>query len=255
MYQYIYDSFLNQQKFSNILTAVENRLTDLGVSGRIDRLSLFKNVREIVSDGIKKGVKTLVVVGNDATLNRVINTISDFNIILGFIPIGPKNKIAKILGIPEGVAATNVLSFRRVEKLDLGQINDWVFLSEVKVLSPQITLKCEESFDVKPEKGSRVSIYNLPAELNLHEQGFLNPQDGLLEVFIEPKAGVNLFKRLSSKAERNSRASVFLLKNLLIKSDTQSAVLVDESKTLNTPAEVKIFPHKLKMIIGKGRVF
>jgi diacylglycerol kinase family enzyme len=252
MYQYIYDSFLNQKKFSSVLTALENRLTDLGVSGRIDRLSLFKNVREIVSDGIRKGIKTLVVVGNDVTLNRVINTISDFNVTLGFIPIGPKNKIAKILGIPEGVTAADVLSFRRVEKLDLGQINDWVFLSEVKIFSPQTILKCEGNFNVKPEKNSHVSIYNLPVESNLH---ISNPQDGLLEIFIKPKAGINFFKKLSSKKEKFSEASVFLLKNLMIKSDARSAVLVDESKTLNTPAEVKIFPHKLKMIIGKERVF
>lgn len=253
MYQYIYDSFLNDSKFSVVLAAVESRVTDLGISGKIDRLSIFKNIREIISDGIKRGTKTLVIVGNDLTLNRVINAVPNFNdITLGFIPIGPKNKIAKILGIPEGVAAVDVLSFRRIEKLDLGQINDSFFLSEIEVLSPRVTLKCNKSFNVLPKEGSRVAIYNLPAKFSLCEQGFLNPQDGLLEVFIESK---NKFKKFPFQIKKNSGDSIFLFKNLLVNGDLKSAVLVDESKIMNMPVEIKVLSRKLKMIIGKERFF
>lgn len=253
MYQYIYDLYLNNPKFSRTLAAIESRLTDLGMTGRIDRLTFFKNVREIVSEGIKNGIKTLVVVGNDATLNRVINAVSDFNITLGFIPVGPKNKIAKILGIPEGPAAVDVLSFRRIENLDLGEINNWFFLSEAEVLSARVTLKCDKNFDIFPEKDSHIAIYNLPANSNLNKQS-ISPQDGVLEVFIEPK-NVNLLKKFSIKEKNNSEVSVFFFKNLLIGGNTQTVILMDGTKTVNTPAEVKIHCHKLKMIIGKKRLF
>ncbi len=253
MYQYIYDSFLNDAKFFAALSAVESRITDLGMNGKIDRLSIFKNVREIISEGTKRGTKTLVVVGNDLTLNRVINAVPNFNdVTLGFIPLGPKNKIAKILGIPEGVAAVDVLSFRRIEKIDLGQINDCFFLSEIEVLSPKVVLRCNKSFNVLPKEGSHVAIYNLPVKLNLREQGFLNPQDGFFEACVEPnlKFGKFLFK-----IKGNCETSVFLFKSLSINGDLKSAVLVDDSKVMNVPVEIKVFPRKLKMIIGKERFF
>ena len=58
MYLYLYDSFLNNPKFGNKLAKIETRLTDLGIGGKISRLSPLKNLEELVSDEIKNGVKS-----------------------------------------------------------------------------------------------------------------------------------------------------------------------------------------------------
>ncbi len=129
MYLYLYDSFLNNKKYSNLLARVETRLTDLGVGGKIYRLSPLRNVQELMADEIRNGTKTVVVVGNDKTLNQVVNIAAQYNIVVGLIPVGPDNNIARILGIPEGEAACTVLSARIIEKIDLGKINNTYFLS------------------------------------------------------------------------------------------------------------------------------
>src|SRR3989344_7026326 len=129
MYLYLYDSFLNNKKFSNTLARIETRLTDLGIGGKICRISPLRNIKELILDEIRNGVKTVVVVGDDKTLNQIVNGVAKYDITVGLIPIGPDNRIAQTLGIPEGQKACDVLAARIIEKIDLGKINETYFLS------------------------------------------------------------------------------------------------------------------------------
>jgi diacylglycerol kinase family enzyme len=252
MYQYIYDSFLNSPRYFKILRVIENRLTDLDIWGRIDRLSLFKDVREVVKDGIAKGAKTIVAVGNDETFNKVINALPNFDVTVGLIPVGPKNKIAKILGIPQEDKACDMLSARRVEKIDLGIINDYKFFSCIEIPQDyclkETALECDKKFYIKVEGKNCIKIYNLPLEDTFLR--FSNPRDGYLEVFINPNFGLiqKFFKRIV-------KSSIFPIRTLFIESKESFPLLVDEVKTINTPAEIKIASQKLKIIVGKDRLF
>ena len=68
MYYYIYDSYLAEKKYESTIARIENRLTDLGINGKINRLSFLKNIHQIIGEEVKRGVKTVVVVGSDETL-------------------------------------------------------------------------------------------------------------------------------------------------------------------------------------------
>jgi diacylglycerol kinase family enzyme len=128
MYLYIYDNFLTEKKYQTQLYRIENRLVDLGIKGRVIRLNILKNMAEVVEDGIKQGVKTVVVIGNDLSFSKIINIIADKDVTLGIIPVDDKSKIAKILGIPPLAAACEILAQRIVKKIDL----EWweiIFLS------------------------------------------------------------------------------------------------------------------------------
>ncbi|EKD32917.1 MAG: hypothetical protein ACD_76C00116G0003, partial [uncultured bacterium] len=48
MYYYVYDDFVQDKRFEKDLQKIENRLTDLGISGKIARLALFKHADELV---------------------------------------------------------------------------------------------------------------------------------------------------------------------------------------------------------------
>jgi diacylglycerol kinase family enzyme len=246
MYQYFYDFFLSEEKYGKILAAVESRLADLGLQGKIERLNLFKDPAELVAEGRKRGVKTVVAVGNDATLNRVLNGLGDTDVTVGCIPIGPQNEISRILGIGEGVAGCDCLANRLTETVDLGNINGQYFLSHVKALSEGVNFRCIGDFCVRPLANHRVEIYNLPA-LGVEA----NPCDGYLEARVRP-AGVPIFgkRRGAEKTE-----SFFPVKRVFLESDDGAEVLVDGMKTINTPAEIKIIPQKLKIIVGKNRIF
>ncbi|KKQ56205.1 MAG: hypothetical protein US74_C0017G0013, partial [Parcubacteria group bacterium GW2011_GWA2_38_13] len=75
MYLYLYDNSLNSNKYHKLLSHIEMRLTDLGIGGKISRLSPLKNLQDLISDEIRFGVKTIVAVGNDETVSMVINNI------------------------------------------------------------------------------------------------------------------------------------------------------------------------------------
>ena len=95
MYSYIYDSFVSQKKYQKLLARVEIRLTDLGISGKIKRLSPLKNLKETIKDEIRGGAKTIVVVGDDSTLGEVINLVAGKNITLALFQLVKTIKLPK----------------------------------------------------------------------------------------------------------------------------------------------------------------
>lgn len=245
MYQYFYDSFLSEEKYGKIMAAVESRLTDLGLQGKVERLNLFKDPGELVADAVKKGVKTVVAVGNGTTLNRVINGIGDADVTVGFIPVGPQGEIAEILGIGEGLAGCDCLANRLTQTIDLGKINGQYFLSNIKAVSDGVHFRCAGDYCVKPLDNHRVEIYNLPA-VGVKA----NPCDGYLEARVR-QAGNRVFKAGGGR----ERESFFPIKKLFLESGGETEIIVDGQKTIATPAEIKIIPRKLKIIVGKNRIF
>ena len=220
MYLYLYDNFLNNPKFSNKLARIETRLTDLGIGGKIARLSPLKNLKELVEDEIRGGVKTVTVVGNDKTLSEVINVVADSKVVIGYIPIGTNNIIAKILGLPSDEAACEVISARKIEKIDLGKINGSYFLGNLKVSQGPVTLECEEKYHVDINKSSlQINICNLRpsfATAENYSRKYFNPQDGMLEALISATTTTKrLFSTFSKKEEKDS---IFSCKKLSIRS-------------------------------------
>ena len=121
---FIYDSFLNQKKYDRLLARVETRITDLGLNGKISRLSPTRNVSETITNELKRGAKTIIAVGNNKTINQIINSLAGSQAPLGIIPIGEDNNdIAKSLGIESIEAACDILSARLLVKIDLGLAN------------------------------------------------------------------------------------------------------------------------------------
>lgn len=257
MYLYLYDSFLNNPKFNNKLAKIETRLTDLGVGGKISRLSPLKNLKELVDDEVKGGVKTIVVVGNDKTLVEVINIIADYKVVLGYIPIGEDNQVAKILGLPAEDKACEIISARKIEKIDLGKINGNYFLGDIKISEGPITLECEEKYQVAVEKPScQINICNLrPAFLttNNYSPAYFNPQDGLLEALI---VVTNPTKKIFSFfSKKIGRDTIFPFKKISVKSKKSIPVVADNQKILKTPVDIEIVPKKIKVIVGRERMF
>lgn len=254
MYLYLYDSFLNNKKYNGLLAKIETRLTDLGIGGKIFRLSPLRNVQELMNDEISSGVKTVVVVGNDKTVTNIINIAAKLKVTLGIIPVGPDNKIAQILGINSAEEATNVLAARKIEKVDLGKINDFYFLSNITITEGQVTIECENKYKVTPQFQNQISICNLRPlfAADWGSSSYFNPQDGLLEILVQPiKSGFgNLFKKSTQR-----KNSVIPFKKLAIRSRDSVPVITDGQKVLKTPVKIEIVPKKLKIIVGKERMF
>lgn len=244
MYCYLYDELIHDnKKYEKEVLRIENRLTDLGIAGKTSRLALFRNAEEMIRDEVGRGVSTVVVLGNDNTVKKILNVLVESDVVIGFIPIGPNNELAKMLGVPYGLDACDVLSARRVERLDVGTINNRRFLTGISISDFNAELMCNEGkYRITPTTKSKLLIRNLDE--------YSNPCDGMLSAEIESiiKAGL-LFKKNVLKK------SVLPFRSLTIRSDKRISVLVDDKKIEGTRFDIGIEPNVLKVIIGKERVF
>lgn len=257
MYYYIYDSFLDKRGYDRTLAKIETRLTDLGINGKIGRLSILRNINELIENGVKKRAKTIVIVGNDKIISRAIHTIAIQNVTLGIIPIGneTENKIARLLGIPPEEHACEILSRRMIKKIDLGRINGSYFLSLVQFRSNKLTIECDKKFNIiSLNKNNYINIHNLDCLTLKRPQLRLfvsNPEDGFLDAIIWPK--LNIISKLLRRSY--SYESIVPIKKIIVRDDKKIPILVDNHKIIKTPAVIEVVPKKLKIIVGKERLF
>lgn len=250
MHVYIYDSFLNHSKYNSLLAKIETRITDLGLNGKICRLGAIKNFNNTIQGEIARGAKTIIAVGNDATVSQVVNALAGSEVPLGIIPIGKENNlIASALGIDIDLTACDVLSARRVEQLDLGEVNGLYFLTEASITTDQTMVEINQDYTIEILEPGEVKIVNLPLNrLDLPEAAKFNPQDKHLELYIKTSAPKKLLKKGAAGQ------SVFSFKRLSIQNN-QHSLLLDNLTELQLPATVSISNFTINVIVGKNRNF
>src|SRR5687768_4061612 len=262
MYYYLYDSFLADKKYERVLAAVETRLTDLGISGKIGRLTAFTNARGLIRDEVRRGVQTIVVVGNDQTVAKVVGGIDDAKLTLGFIPVGTPTSIARSLGIPDGVEACDILSKRVTQKIDLGMVNGHLFLSQVRMPGANVTIEGEGKFRITSlAQDCDVVVSNLritersdAPEGGAAPAGYTvgDPMDGWLDALITPRQGafMGMFRRAGEGAR-----PVIPMRRLSVTSEEPIAVEAYGRQFSHNVVSIEIVPDRLKVITGRERVF
>lgn len=246
MYLYIYDSFLNDKKYTDLLIKIEKRITDLGIKGRVAKLSILKNMKELITDGVKEGVKTVVVIGNNQTFAKVINIVADLDVVLGLIPV-EKSKIATILGIPPKINACDILASRIIKKIDLGKINNQYFIHSAEINNSEVVIEYN-SFKVQPAtKENQITFYNF-ADVNSPNS---SPIDGLLEAVITPVKS----NFLGKKKSLGDTVLPFNKIKVTSQEEEQISILTDEQIIMKTPARISVSPEKLNIIVGPERNF
>ncbi|MBI2410638.1 MAG: hypothetical protein HYV32_01930 [Candidatus Kerfeldbacteria bacterium] len=254
MYFYFYDKFIQDQKYQAALNKMETRLIDLGINGRIEKLSIFKNAKELIEDSIKHGAQTIVAVGNDKTFATLVNIIAPFNVALGFIPFDPDSRFAQALGMPIGEEACSVISRRRYTTLDVGKIGTQYFLGSVRVIhnGTHLSMRCDRSYSIQStNQMNEVRILNMGDIVGAPELELADAADGRLTIIVEPLIAKKLlpFGRASKKRE-----SLFLAQHVDVQSTGDAVTLsVDGIATVNTPCTVEIIPQGIKVIVGPNR--
>ncbi|PIR13846.1 hypothetical protein COV49_00820 [Candidatus Falkowbacteria bacterium CG11_big_fil_rev_8_21_14_0_20_39_10] len=265
MHVYIYDDFVNKKKYDKLLAQVEIRVTDLGLGGKIIRLDVMKNIQEAVAGEIKRGAKTIIAVGNDQTVSKIINVMASLKsgqlygtkTCLAVIPVGESdNLIARALGINDSEDACNTLSSRRIEEVYLGQVQSdsqggqkgfAYFLTQAKIKSQGTTLDINKDCSLEIMESGQIQVINLSVFEQLPENIQASPQDKTLELFIETKkSSFNIKPALNQ--------SFFSIKKLTVL-NPKAPLLLDNSLAVPTPAEITVAEKKLSIIVGKGRRF
>lgn len=258
MFFYFYDSFVSDKKHEDELNKAENRLIELGINGRIEKLSVLKNAKELIEDGIKKGAHTVVAVGDDATLIRVINIVADKDVKVGFIPMKSGCKFAKIIGINDPLEACNIISKRLVKKINLGKANQNYFISSLCIPEVEdIKIECDGKYKISlRELSNKLCIYNLGDFLETKTQNgwkVFTSKASYLNVVVSPENAKGLGGLL--KKSNDGKESVFPAKKIKIESSGKSLpVVLDNQTTIKTPITVSIKPKKVELIVGKERM-
>ncbi len=247
MYLYIYDEFIQDKKFLRDIALVENRLTDLGIAGKIIRMALFRQAGEQVRDEARRGASTVVVVGNDRTVCQVLDAVVDVDLPLGIIPLGPGNRLAQMIGIPEGVAACDVISARNVERIDTGLINNKRFLAGIRLDHPNVTLTCEDQYRVLTGEDGLIEIRNLIPVDSETFSDMGNPCDGMLDARIEVSSGGFFGKRVHATKLPVRFATIETAENV--------SVSCDGVPLQGKRFEIRVDPLTLKVITGRTRMF
>jgi diacylglycerol kinase family enzyme len=249
MYHYIYESFLTDPKYAKQLSAIENRLTDLGIYGSVHRLALFKTMKGTVTDAVRRGAKTVVVVGDNASVAKAIDAVAEFpNVTFGIVPVGDKNnEIAGLLGIGDALGACDILSARLIEELDLGKVNNRHFLTTLRV-GGSATAECDGRYTVSPVGKGEICVSNL-------DSGAVggDPRDGRFETTVAGKAQ-GFFRRFSS-ANAGAGMSIFPTEKVVLR-PTENGPLkayADGQEISEAELRVEILPKRLKVIVGKAR--
>ncbi len=244
MYSYIYDDFLQDRRHERDLTLLETRLTDLGIMGKITRLALFRDSLEVIKDEIEAGVGTVVAVGNDRTLRKVIEAAKVTRAVIGYIPLGQKNILADLLGIPSGVAACDILSARLVQDIDLGEINSRRFLHTAQTEGSGLVISCDDSYTMTVPGRVSLEIRNLAFP---DETGKTNPTDGKLTLILK-HTKFSFFRR-------KSEYSKIHIKKARLYAERHLRMFIDGEELQAKEFDIRAIPGRLRLITGKGRQF
>lgn len=253
MYIYLYDNYLRGRKYDAVMSAIETRLTDFGIAGKIIRLQHLTNAEAVINEEVRRGATTIVIVGNDKTFGSVLSRAAVCDVPFGFLPVGADNSIAQVLGIPIGVESCDVLSRRRKVKLDIGWFNNRYFISRLHITPGDITVEYDEKFRVSSTLGKiELVVCNLQPYIwksKGSEDVFVHPQDGKLEAFLRPIIGKGIIK------QKYDEPSIFPFEEMVVSSRKPFTVEADGKISKETKITIKLAKSKIEMIVGRERRF
>lgn len=249
-FAYIYDEFLSDRRYERTVAQFETGLGQRGMEGKIVRLAMFRNTREMVDDLARQGVKNIIIVGNDTTLSKLMWFLPDIDITFGYAPLDQPAHIGELLGIPVGPSCVDVLAARLVETLDVGRIDDRYFLTEVALPVTVASLEIEGQYRLQAIGGGAIAIRNLGAPTQ-EGAASADPKDGWLEGVIQKKLdakGMRGWMRSKELSETKIR-----FKQGKIISQEPIDVFVDGHALNGFTFNLSIVPKKIRLITGRQR--
>jgi diacylglycerol kinase family enzyme len=282
MYFYIIDpQKINQKHFERVQNQLYSCVSELRISGEFSRVTALRSINQLVDTAFLREATTIVAVGFDSTVQDVINALGDKEMAIGYVPLQP-SELSDILGITDVESACKNLAQRRVESLNLGEINGQYFFTNIGIGLNLETIKPNSIFDFtkfsqaanlqpKPINLEVDGLYKASFEVTVGAiinsravrgkgSGIADPTDDLLDVLLLPKiSSMDAWKYrnelAAAKLENIPGTAVMHGRKILITS-TSDLPLYSGAKILaKAPATVEISQRKVKMIVGKDRTF
>jgi diacylglycerol kinase (ATP) len=116
----------------------------------------FQLARPASVDAMKEAIRTrgpgfdaIVIAGGDGTVNTAAGAVAEIDRPMGILPFGTANDLAHTLGVPiSPTAAADVIVAGHSRRIDLGHVNDQVFLNAASLGLP-VTVAQSQDPDLK----------------------------------------------------------------------------------------------------------
>ena len=134
MYYYIFETPKNTT-WRTYVDKIQQISREFSITGEISFTSPARTAQELVQIGITKRYSTIVAVGSDTHINRIINQLvnnpPDIPIALGIISTDPSMMLYEKWGFKKPEEACEMLKYRKLERFDVGFIepNHYFFTS------------------------------------------------------------------------------------------------------------------------------
>lgn len=242
---------------------------------------------ELADEASTKNFDVIIAAGGDGTINEVATKVLKHNKILGILPLGSGNGLARFLNISKNLRyALSIINNFKIDEIDTAEFNKKCFfnlagmgfdahLSSVfskdkkRGLSGYIKLGFKEVFNYKAQtynlnidgteytrKAFAISIANSSQYGNdVYIAPNASVKDGLLDIcIIKPFPIIKLpvlgYVMLRGKAESSDMIEIIKGKNIKIIRETAGAVHVDgEPLQMGVEIEAAINPLSLKVIV------
>ncbi|NIV92321.1 YegS/Rv2252/BmrU family lipid kinase [candidate division KSB1 bacterium] len=273
-----------------MIDSIKSFFSDIGSNYELCFTSRRGEGLEFAQNAVEEKVDAVIVVGGDGTINEVGSALVNTDVVIGIIPCGSGNGLARTLGIPaEAVAACKLVMNGQIVSIDVGKVNDGFFFLVAGVGFDALVGK---KFDEMPTRGPLPYFYlsvkefltYKPEEIAIHfderslqvrpfviavangqqygNNALIAPgaklNDGLLDLCIVhrlsvlqlPEALPKLFK---GKIESYSDAEFHKTQNLVIERQQSDYVNIDGEPVLEAPVvKVSMLPKALKIVAPKN---
>ena len=243
MYYYVLEQqpARTAQRFREHLTDLA---TDQGIAGEMVTQSSLKGVSELIDLGIKKGYTTIVAVGSDAHITRVITALmhrsAEGRPVLGTVPTEPNSPIGAMVGIPSLRHALQALKLRHLAYATLAEIDPGKFL----LTSATIQTRKPVLFDIEIDR-ARLEV---PAtEITVSGDGHLEIRNAGGEASILTRGVAWL---MGATIERRT-TSLFQGKRIRIGAATPLSLTYGKEALAKTPFVLEIRRRALKIVVAR----
>lgn len=242
MFFYLYDTIVLDKKYSTLLDRIESRIIELGINGRVEKLTALRNMKELIELGIKNDAHTIVVLGSDQTFLRALQVVAQHpNCALGFLPIS-ESTLGKLFGIQDPLDGCDTLSRRITKQLALGKANQTYFLQQVSLQLPAgSVVRCNDQWSVTTQQALTDCLIRHLDMIGEHQ---------LLQIQLTPQPAPAGFLR---KIKSFKPTLLPVRKAVFDHPDQAMPAVLDGATTLKTPITVSLKPKAIKVIVGKQR--
>ena len=245
---------------------------------------------ELALQQIKEGVSYIVAVGGDGTVNEVARTLRDTSAVMGIVPCGSGNGLARHLNIPLKLAdALKLINDASVINMDYGLVNDRPFFctfgvgfdarishafatSEKRGLMTYISVIFKEYFNYHSHKyklkidgkkfKTRAMVVTVANSAQYGNNGYISPHaditDGLLDVctlrpFPKILAALMAIRLLRKSIDKSRYYQMVKGKEIMIKRKHEDYVHLDgEPYIMGKKLKIRIVPQGLKVLVKRS---